>query len=79
MEDFIHYAWNVLVALDRFINAIFGGDPKDTMSGRVMRYKDSNIVARWVYQFLNWIEPRHCEESLASDQKPDDGQNAVLK
>ena len=61
------YVRNWLVALDRWVNTWFGGSDLETMSSRVCRYKDSNIVAHWVYLILDKIEYRHCELSLEPD------------
>lgn len=70
------YLRNVLVGIDQMLNAIFGGDPDETMSSRVCRYKDSNKAAYLVYRILNWIQPRHCEESL---EPADHHNNDILK
>lgn len=32
------YVWNLLIALDQLGNAIFGGNPDSTISGRIGRY-----------------------------------------
>ena len=61
---FLKYLHNILVGLDQFINTIFGGSPDETMSSRVMRYKDQNRAAYLVYKILNWIQAGHCEKSL---------------
>jgi hypothetical protein len=29
------YIWNILVAIDQFINTVLGGDPDETMSSRM--------------------------------------------
>ena len=70
------YLRNILVGLDQMFNAIFGGDPDETMSSRVYRYKDKNWCARVVYKCLNWIDPQHCEQSLEPEQNH---KNDVLK
>ena len=70
------YARNVLVGIDQLFNAFFGGSPDETMSSRVMRYKSVNWMALQVYRLLDWIQPRHCEDSLEPD---DHHQEDVLK
>lgn len=62
------YLWNILQALDRLINAIFGGSDKEYMSSRVYRYKDINKVAKFCYVVLNKIDKDHCEKAFASDK-----------
>jgi hypothetical protein len=32
------YFWNILIALDDLINSILGGDPQETMSGRMGKH-----------------------------------------
>lgn len=67
------YLLNTLIGLDQFFNTLFGGSPDETISSRVFRYKDSNIVAYATYRFLNWIDPNHCEDSLEpEDHHKDD-------
>lgn len=58
------YCKNVLISIDQFFNTLFGGSPDETISSRVFRYKDSNMVAKITYKVLNWIQPNHCEDSL---------------
>jgi hypothetical protein len=73
------YFLNVLIGFDVFMNAVFAGAPTQTISARIFIYKDVNWVAKKAYQFLNWLDPKHCEEAFASSQLPDDNNNAVLK
>lgn len=30
-----HYIWNLLIAIDQFFNALFAGDPDETLSSRM--------------------------------------------
>lgn len=79
MKTLKRWFLNVLIAIDRLCNAIFGGDSKETMSTRVGRYKDTNWIANKVYQFLDWIDPGHCEQALKYDYSPDHTRDEVLK
>ena len=63
------YLRNVLVGVDQLFNAIFGGDPDETISSRVYRYRDMNIIARCVCRLLDWIQPNHCKSSLEPDDR----------
>ena len=74
-----HYFWNFCIALDILVNTIFGGDPRQTVSARVYRYRNGNWCARLVYQLLDWIQPGHCEAAYTADCAGTDGDNAVLK
>lgn len=58
------YLYNLLIGLDQFFNTLFGGSPDETISSRVFRYKDSNVVARVTCKVLDTIDPNHCENSL---------------
>jgi hypothetical protein len=31
------YIWNILIAIDQFFNAVFGGDPDETISSRLAK------------------------------------------
>ena len=73
------YLLNILIGLDRFFNAVFGGDSKETMSTRVGRYKDKHWLAGIIYNFLEWIDPGHCEQSLRYDYSPDHTKDEILK
>ena len=35
---FCKYVWNILIAIDQFFNALFGGDPDETISSRAGKY-----------------------------------------
>lgn len=73
------YIWNIVQALDRLLNAIFGGTDKEYMSSRVYRYKDVNRLAFCVYTLLNKIEPNHCEQAFQDAQIGFDPNDAVWK
>jgi hypothetical protein len=64
MSAFKLYWRNWFVGLDRFINTWFGGSDLETISSRVCRYKEVNVIAKHIYKLLNWIDYKHCEESL---------------
>lgn len=73
------YLWNILQALDRLLNAIFGGTDKEYMSSRVYRYKDKNSFAKLIYTILNTIEYLHCEKAYYDSQIGADFNDDVLK
>ena len=58
------YIYNNLLAWDRSLNALAGGDSRETISGRLGKDPDSSFLARWLYKFLNWLESKHCENSI---------------
>ena len=73
------YVFNVLIGFDLFVNTIFGGDPYQTISGRVYAYRNGNCIARLVYKFLDWLQPNHCESAYLEAEKGTNGSDAVLK
>jgi len=67
------YIKNILIGIDQFFNTLFGGSPDETISSRVFRYKDSNVVAKTTCEVLDWIDPNHCEDLLEpEDHHKDD-------
>ena len=57
------YVWNVGLALDRFANAVLGGDPEWSLSermGQAIR-EDRCAGCYWVCRALSLVDHRHCE------------------
>jgi hypothetical protein len=73
------YFWNLLQALDRLVNTVFGGTDKEYISSRVFRYKDDNKVAWAAYKMLNAIDKDHCEKAFMDAQVGFDPNDAVWK
>ncbi len=69
-----HYFWNLLIALDQFVNTIFGGDPDETMSSRIGKSvrEDHNPLARACAWVLNKIDRNHCNDAIEPDEGKDD-------
>ena len=57
---------NIAIGLDFTINAIFGGWPGESVSGRTWRlrreqpYKTLRPIIDWLFL---WVEPNHCEKA----------------
>lgn len=66
---------NILIGVDQLANTLTGGDPDETISSRIGKNPDRNWFTRLLYRFLDWIQPKHCEESIEADE----GKDAVLK
>lgn len=73
------YIWNIVQALDRLANAVWGGTDKEYLSSRIYRYRNQNIVAGVLYRLLNTIEENHCEKAYADAQIGFDPEDAVWK
>jgi len=73
------YPVNVLIGLDQFVNAIFLGDPDETISSRLGRWArakgrenlDPGYFATWLYWFLDEIDYMHSEEAIEEDEGKD--------
>lgn len=60
---------NVLLGADQTINAVFGGDPDESISSRAAKAQRKGH--RWgcaLCAFLSFFEPDHCEKSLEADE-----------
>lgn len=65
------YIWNVLIAIDQLFNALFGGDPDETISSRVgkrVKSGDPDLVSEVLCEVLDAIDENHCEESIEYDE-----------
>lgn len=54
----------VLVATDQWVNALFGGDPDETISSRAARGRATHRWARWLCRVLDFFDPGHCDRSV---------------
>lgn len=65
------YFWNNLWALDRALNALFGGSSKEFMSTRIYNNRINNQLAWALYMVLNTLDPEHCERAAIRDYDKD--------
>ena len=67
------YLKRVLIAIDQLFNALFGGNPDMSMSGRI-GYRIYKGKATWIEtkicRFLSWlfVDPKHCLTSVELDE-----------
>lgn len=73
------YLWNVLVGLDQFVNALTGGDPDMTLSGRMGRAVAEGRCTgcKAVCWLLGKIDKDHC--ARANRNEADEGADEVWK
>jgi hypothetical protein len=73
----LKYIENVAVALDQLVNAIFGGDPDMTLSGRWGRAVKENkcYFCRWACLALNKLDKDHCNKQAIAES--DEGKDQV--
>lgn len=73
------YIYNVLVGLDQFVNALTGGDPDMTLSGRMGRAVAEGrcVLCKVICWGLGKIQPNHC--ALADKHEAAAGADEVIK
>ena len=78
----VQYLINILVSIDQFFNALFLGDPDETISSRLGKWTlDSEIdstrrrIAYGICRALHWIDEGHCVRFIEEDE----GSNAVIR
>ena len=62
------WTFNVLVGFDQLANAVFGGDPDETISSRCGKREHSNRFCKWLCSILHRLDPRHCAEAIEHDE-----------
>ena len=78
-----HWAKQVGIAFDQFINAIFGGWADETFSARCWRKRHCPgwCLIRWAVDCLLFFDKNHCQESYKSEiqraQLPKDYRGAL--
>ncbi len=72
----IGVAWNVLYGIDQLYNALLGGDPDTTISGRMgLAIEQGRCrLCRPVCWLLDRIDPGHCARFIERDE----GEREVL-
>lgn len=75
MKLFLKWIYNILIGIDQLINAIFGGDPDETISSRLgknMHRRGWTRLANFVDHLFFWQE-NHCFGAIEHDE----GKNQV--
>ena len=63
---------NILIAIDRVLNAIIAGNPSQTISSRAGRWvRDNSEVKggfwRWLCRALYILDKNHCRDAINGD------------
>jgi hypothetical protein len=58
------YLVNNFLAIDRAVNAMAGGDSRETISSRIGRYQSMNWLAKFVCKCLDMLDPDHCTNAV---------------
>ena len=58
------------VGADQYLNALFDGDPDETISSRAGKCarKGDKVWCKILCQFLHILDPDHCEKSIEYDE-----------
>lgn len=63
------YGFNVWIGIDQLINALFMGDPDETLSSRIGKNANNghkfSIFLSWL---LDQIDPGHCQKAIERDE-----------
>ena len=72
------YFWNILIAIDQFVNVLAFGDPDETISSRcgkwlylphsTVKWKIAYVLCR----LLHILDKGHCDKSIESDEGSED-------
>ena len=67
------YFRNLLIAIDQLVNAVFAGDPDETISSRLGKVARSGkrTGAYYFCKFLSLFDDRHCVKSIEEDEGKD--------
>lgn len=69
------YIFNILISIDQLVNAIFLGDPDETISSRLGKWLDMDgwrsHAAKCLCYFLHLLDPDHCQKSVEQDEGND--------
>lgn len=60
----LRWVSNILLSLSQMLNAICGGLPDETLSGRA--HREWPTVEKWIDRLFFW-EPHHCQTAHARD------------
>lgn len=69
------YLWNILITIDQFANTLLGGNPDETISGRMgWRIKTGKATKfeLWLCRVLSKIDTttkKHCVESIEYEEE----------
>lgn len=63
------YFWNLLISIDQFFNALFGGDPDETLSSRMGKHARTGCkFCGAVCWMLDKVDKDHCEKAIEYDR-----------
>ncbi len=77
---FLKYLHNILIATDQWFNAILGGDPDMTISGRVGRNYKGTWIAILIDFLFSWQKREGSKSHVenAAYWESDEGKDAII-
>lgn len=75
------YFWNILISLDQLANTVLLGDPDETLSSRLSKWRNyPHDTWKWrtgycACRMLHWFDKNHCLKS----EEPDEGEFDLLE
>jgi len=66
------YFWNILIAIDQFVNTLLAGDPDETLSSRMGKHANDCTICFWICMILNLFQKQHCIKSIEADEGKDE-------
>ena len=81
-EKISRYCWNLLIAVDQFVNTICGGDPDETISSRMGKWarngENNRGLRKPLYLIANFIVERFEKNHFAKSIEEDEGKNETV-
>ena len=77
------YLWNILIAIDQFVNTLCGGDPDETISSRLGKWHQEGISKKSfrliIYKIINWIVELFQKDHFKKSIETDEGSNRSIE
>lgn len=65
------YLTNLALSVDQLFNAIFAGDPDETISSRIGK-KPNHWISKLLCPLLHLLDKNHCRDAKELDEGKDD-------
>lgn len=64
-------AFEIIMSIDRFVNALLLGDPDESLSSRFGRQKDTYKFYKYLCLVLSLFDRNHCEDAVQPEEGSD--------
>jgi hypothetical protein len=76
------YFWNLLIAIDQFVNTVCGGDPDETLSSRMgkwaIRGENKSGMRKRIFKVANFVVELFQKDHFKKSIEEDEGKNEVI-